>query len=66
MRFPVPVFDWLNTWMKPMAMEIVASSPLRNTLFNPSTIDAWLNGQQPLSPLKLWPIVNLCLWHSTL
>lgn len=66
MSFPVPVFDWLNTWMKPMAREIVASSPLRNTLFNSSAIDAWLNGQQPLSPLKLWPIVNLCLWHSTL
>ncbi len=66
MSFPVPVFDWLKDWMKPLAKEIVASSPLRRVLFHPAAIDAWLDGIRPLHPLKLWPIVNLCLWQSTL
>lgn len=66
MSFPVPVFDWMKDWMKPMAREIVAASPLRKALFNPAVIDAWLDGRRPLHPLKLWPLLNLCLWQSTL
>ena len=66
MSFPVPVFDWMKDWMKPMAREIVASSPLRKGLFNSDVVDAWLDGRRPLPPLKLWPILNLCLWQSTL
>jgi len=66
MSFPVPVFDWMKDWMKPMAKEIVASSPLRKGLFNSDVVDAWLDGRRPLHPLKLWPILNLCLWQSTL
>lgn len=66
MSFPVPVFDWMKDWMKPMAKEIVASSPLRQALFHAPTVDAWLDGRRPLHPLKLWPILNLCLWQSTL
>ena len=66
MSFPVPVFDWLKDWMKPMAREIVAASPLRHGLFNAQVVDAWLDGRRPLHPLKLWPILNLCLWQSTL
>ena len=66
MSFPVPVFDWLNDWMNPMAKEIVAASPLRTSLFHSAAINAWLDGQRPLHPFKLWPIVNLCLWQSTL
>lgn len=66
MSFPVPVFDWFKDWMKPLAKEIVASSPLRRALFNPAAIDAWLDGHRPIAPLKLWPILNLCLWQSSL
>lgn len=66
MSFPVPVFDWMKDWMNPMVKEIVAASPLRKALFNSSAIDAWLDGLRPLHPLQLWPIANLCLWHSTL
>lgn len=66
MSFPVPVFDWMKDWLKPVARDIVAASPLRRALFNPAAIDAWLDGRRPLHPLKLWPIVNLCLWQSTL
>jgi asparagine synthase (glutamine-hydrolysing) len=66
MSFPVPVFDWMKDWLKPVAREIVAASPLRGTLFNAQTVNDWLDGRRPLHPLKLWPIVNLCLWQSTL
>ncbi len=66
MSFPVPVFDWMKDWMKPLTKEIIAASPLRQALFNPSVIDAWLNDRRPLHPVKLWPIVNLCLWQLTL
>jgi asparagine synthase (glutamine-hydrolysing) len=66
MSFPVPVFDWMDGWMNPMIRDAIAASPLRNTLFNPTVIDAWLNGSVPVHPMKLWPIVNLCLWHDTL
>ncbi len=66
MSFPVPVFEWMDTWMKPMIKEAIATSPLRHALFNPTAIDAWLNGSMPVHPMKLWPIVNLCLWHATL
>ena len=66
MSFPVPVFDWLNDWMKPMAKEVIASSPLRHGFLNSSTIQAWLDGHRSFPPIKLWPILNLCLWQSTL
>lgn len=65
MSFPVPVFDWMNDWMKPMVQSIIADSPLRHSLFNPAVIDGWLNGTLPIHPAKLWPIVNLCLWHAS-
>lgn len=66
MSFPVPVFDWMTDWMKPLTKEIISGSPLRSTLFDPVVIDNWLNDRRPLHPVKLWPIVNLCLWHTTL
>lgn len=66
MSFPVPVFDWMKDEMKPLMKEIIAASPLRTALFNPMAMDAWLNDQRPLHPVKLWPIVNLCLWHLTM
>ncbi len=66
MSFPVPVFDWMNDWMKPMVKAIVADSPLRDTLFNPIMIEAWINDQIAVHPMKLWPIVNLCLWEQTI
>jgi asparagine synthase (glutamine-hydrolysing) len=64
MSFPVPVFEWMNSWMKPFIKETLSSSPLRNTVFNPVMIDAWINDQIPMHSAKLWPIVNLCLWHD--
>ncbi len=66
MSFPVPVFDWMKDWMKPMTKEIISASPLRDALFNPTAMTAWLNDERALHPIKLWPIVNLCLWHLTL
>jgi len=65
MSFPVPVFDWMNDWMQPHIKEIVAASPLRQALFCPPVIEAWLSGRFQVHPLKLWPIVNLCLWYDT-
>lgn len=65
MSFPVPVFDWMNNGLQPRIKEIVASSPLRSHLFRPAVVDGWLSGQIPVHPVKLWPLVNLCLWHDT-
>jgi asparagine synthase (glutamine-hydrolysing) len=65
MSFPVPVFDWMGDWMKPLTKEIISASPLRNSLFNPAVINAWLDDKRPISPVKLWPVLNLCLWQLT-
>lgn len=64
--FPVPVFDWMNSWMQPRIREIIAGSPLRSTLFRPEVMNAWLSEEIQIHPMKLWPIANLCLWHDTL
>lgn len=66
MSFPVPVFDWMNDWMQPRVKEIVSGSQLRSALLRPAVVDAWLAGSIHIHPMKLWPIVNLCLWHDTL
>jgi asparagine synthase (glutamine-hydrolysing) len=62
--FPVPVFEWMDSWMKPAIKEILAASPLRNNVLNLLMIDAWLNDQLPMHSAKIWPIVNLCMWHQ--
>lgn len=64
MSFPVPVFDWMDGWMKSFVQEQIASSSLSRDLLNPMAVQAWLSGDMPVHPLKLWPLVNLCMWHE--
>jgi asparagine synthase (glutamine-hydrolysing) len=66
MSFPVPVFAWMSDWMRPMIRSCIGDSPLRNTLFNPETVDHFLRQPEAFHPLKIWPILNLCLWQQTL
>lgn len=64
MSFPVPVFQWMTNELADVVRDWVANSPLRHSLLNPDTVDAFLNKKQSWHPVKLWPIVNLCLWDT--
>ncbi len=66
MSFPVPVFEWMQNSMLPIIKETIANSPLRHTLFRNETIHAFLQNPQQWHPVKLWPIVNLCIWQQEL
>ena len=66
MSFPVPIFEWMSHGMLPMIKETIADSPLRKTLFHNKTIENFLKAPETWHPMKIWPIVNLCLWHQML
>jgi asparagine synthetase B (glutamine-hydrolysing) len=64
MSFPVPVREWFGDGLGPLAREVLDSSPLVGTVFDPEAIRRTLDtASLPDSGTILWPVVNLCLWH---
>lgn len=67
MSFPVPVREWFGNSLKPFAHDVLESSPLVGTIFDPGTIRRAIEtSAHPDSGMILWPVTNLCLWQRWL
>ena len=67
MSFPVPVREWFGNELNSFVHEVLESSYLVGTVFNPGIVKRLLETSSlPDSGSMLWPVVNLCFWHRWL
>jgi asparagine synthase (glutamine-hydrolysing) len=58
--FSVPVYEWLQDRLGPLARAELTEFTRRTDYFNPGTVQAMLNRHDPLT----WYLLNFALWHA--